>query len=200
MLALSAPVYVPLSEWATVSLLNSDFLVCLQPVYALLLAAAVVLYPVFAICAFFKRFRPDAFFYLLICVVTVPSVVWGIEQGDRVRIQGMAAFADRSRPLVDAIRQFERERGAPPNDLQQLVPGFLPEVPSTGMTAYPDYEYHVGPIAAQDYHGNPWALSVFTPSGMINFDQMLYFPKQNYPDTGYGGWLERVGDWAYVHE
>jgi len=29
---------------------------------------------------------------------------------------------------------------------------------------------------------------------------MLYFPKKDYPEKGYGGSLERVGDWAYVHE
>ncbi len=29
---------------------------------------------------------------------------------------------------------------------------------------------------------------------------VLYFPNRNYPQHGYGGWLEPVGDWAYVHE
>jgi hypothetical protein len=34
----------------------------------------------------------------------------------------------------------------------------------------------------------------------MNWDMFLYFPKQNYPKAGYGGWLERIEDWAYVHE
>jgi hypothetical protein len=43
-------------------------------------------------------------------------------------------------------------------------------------------------------------LVVFTPSGAINFDQFMYFPNRNYPEQGFGGWIERIGDWAYVHE
>ncbi len=46
----------------------------------------------------------------------------------------------------------------------------------------------------------PWALQVLPPVFGVGFDLMLYFPKQDYPENGYGGWLERVGDWAYVHE
>jgi hypothetical protein len=65
------------------------------------------------------------------------------------------------------------------------------------MRAYPEYRYTPN---ATNYEGNPWVITVFTPSGGINFDQFMYFPLTNYPKTGYGGWLERVGDWAYVHE
>ena len=53
---------------------------------------------------------------------------------------------------------------------------------------------------AKNWDDNPWVLVVFTPGGGINFDRMLYFPKQNYPRSGYGGGIERVRDWAYVHE
>ena len=67
------------------------------------------------------------------------------------------------------------------------------------MAAYPEYKYLSGE-KVKDYDGNPWVLYVFTPSGGINFDQFLYFPLQNYPSHGYGGSLERIGNWAYVHE
>ncbi len=50
------------------------------------------------------------------------------------------------------------------------------------------------------HDNNPWVLIVHTPSGGINFDQFMYFPLQNYPESGYGGWLARIRDWAYVHE
>jgi len=45
-----------------------------------------------------------------------------------------------------------------------------------------------------------WFLSVNVPCFGVGFDQMLSFPLQNYPKVGYGGGLERVKDWAYVHE
>ena len=65
------------------------------------------------------------------------------------------------------------------------------------MGAYPEYHYST---SSKDYLGNPWVLTIYTPSGGINFDQFMYFPLTNYPKTGYGGSLERIGDWAYVHE
>lgn len=34
----------------------------------------------------------------------------------------------------------------------------------------------------------------------INFDVFVYWPEGNYPDSMYGGWVERIGHWAYMHE
>ena len=113
---------------------------------------------------------------------------------------GMRSFSQRSQSLINAINAYERDHSAPPGSLDDLVPDYLPAVPSTGMMAYPEYQYYTDDEAKEHYADNPWALSVFTPGGGINFDMMLYFPNQNYPDRGYGGGLERVGDWAYVHE
>ena len=53
---------------------------------------------------------------------------------------------------------------------------------------------------AHKWDDNSWVLYIDTPSGGINFDMFMYFPNQNSPKTGYGGVLERIGDWAYVHE
>jgi hypothetical protein len=47
---------------------------------------------------------------------------------------------------------------------------------------------------------NAWVLYVDTPRAGINFDQFIYLPLTNYPPRGFGGRLERLGDWAYVHE
>ena len=49
--------------------------------------------------------------------------------------------------------------------------------------------------------GNPWMLTVFTPVGFPDFDQFIYYPSQNYPDYYWGSNpVERIRDWAYVHE
>ena len=101
--------------------------------------------------------------------------------------------------LVRAIHQYENNTGQPPPDLADLVPDYLPSVPRTGLPAYPDYEYSTG-HAPDRWDGNPWVLYVLTSSGGINFDQFLYFPLQNYPESGCGGALQRIGAWAYVHE
>ncbi|MEO7297856.1 MAG: hypothetical protein ABI042_04690 [Verrucomicrobiota bacterium] len=101
--------------------------------------------------------------------------------------------------MVEAVKKYEQTYGNPPESLEALIPKFLLQVPTTEMGAYPKYEYVVGDQAKR-FEGNPWALYVFTPAAGINFDQFMYFPLQNYPKKGYGGWLEQIGDWAYVHE
>jgi len=53
---------------------------------------------------------------------------------------------------------------------------------------------------ARAWGGNAWILQVYCPGPVKNFDTFLYFPNLNYPKEGYGGLIERVGDWAYVHE
>jgi len=99
--------------------------------------------------------------------------------------------------LTNAVRAYSAAHGGPPPSLDALVPRFLPRIPSTGMGAYPAFEYEVGPKAPA---GEKWALTVSTSLGMLNWDILLYLPSGQYPTHGYGGRLERFGDWAYVHE
>ena len=103
---------------------------------------------------------------------------------------------DASR-LTNAIRAYSKAQGTPPSSLDALVPSFLQAIPSTGMGAYPSFEYQVGPQAPA---GEEWAISVSTSLGILNWDILLYLPSGQYPAYGYGGRVERFGDWAYVHE
>jgi hypothetical protein len=79
-------------------------------------------------------------------------------------------------------------------DLASLFPRGGPE---TGLGAYPKIRYTVS-SAAEHLYGNSWMLSVDAFSG--GFDQLIYLPNQEYPLSGFGGSLERLGVWAYVHE
>jgi hypothetical protein len=123
----------------------------------------------------------------------------GLKFGFWVRAYGFAQLAERSKPLVKAIKEYDARFGQLPASLEGLVPEFLPFVPLTGMAAYPHYEYATGE-KAETFDGNPWVLYVNTPNGLINWDMFMYLPLQNYPEKGYGGSLERIGDWAYMHE
>jgi hypothetical protein len=114
----------------------------------------------------------------------------------------MLAFerlAQRSRPLIQAIKQYEATYGAPPETLTDLVPTYLPEVPRTGMAAYPHYRYRIC-NGLEQCDGNRWAVSVPAPFGVLNWDEFIYYPLGNYPQTDFRGWLEPIRDWAYVHE
>jgi hypothetical protein len=59
---------------------------------------------------------------------------------------------------------------------------------------------YVGAESRESFDGNPWVLVAPVSSGIINWDLFMYFPLQNYPDHGYGGSVQRIADWAYVHE
>lgn len=116
-----------------------------------------------------------------------------------VRPHFFEQLAERSQALVQAIRLYDADYGRPPASLANLVPEYLPEIPRTGMAAYPDYKYKVCDVS-DECEGNAWVLSVPTPIGFLNWDEFVYYPSGNYPSTDVRGWLEPVRDWAYVHE
>jgi hypothetical protein len=48
--------------------------------------------------------------------------------------------------------------------------------------------------------GTPWELRVDCSNGFGNWDRFIYWPTREYPEHVYGGGVELLGDWAYVHE
>ena len=148
----------------------------------------------------FRARRKEAAKLLTGAAVYLAIGILCVSIGSKVRIRGFERLVERSRPLISAIRRFEADNKRPPAGLAELVPQYLTTIPSTGMAAYPHYEYVTGAKAREHYDGNAWAVWVDSPSGGINWDIFLYYPEQNYPPRGHGGSLERVKDWAYVHE
>jgi hypothetical protein len=192
------PVLV-LLEYQAVAPVGHWGLLILELPYVLGILAAACCILVLPFVALRRARRLSALAWLVAAVLYLSLAIGGLVIGERIRFWAFDRLAERSVPLVSAIRSYETARGQPPPTLEALVPTFLPRVPRTGMMAYPDYQYYVGPDA-QRHDGNPWALVVFTPGGGINFDRFMYFPLQNYPEIGYGGPLARIRDWAYVHE
>jgi hypothetical protein len=198
--ALLGIVFFPLSEWLATAPFGTGVLRHCQLLYLIPVAVTLLGLPVFVLAMVFKSTRGTASRFLLFAVAGCAGAIGGMWLGGIVRMAGMRHFAQRSEAVVSAVRQYEQDHGAPPSDLSQLAPRYLAAPPTTGMGAYPEYRYHCGAEALERFHGNTWALSVFTPRGLINFDMMIYLPNQEYPDRGYGGVLVRVGSWAYVHE
>jgi hypothetical protein len=192
--------YVMFTEYAAISPWGTDAFLWLGLFFIIpLLPAAAIVFLGAPIAVCFRKTRRIALISLVLAAFYVLGVVGGAIIGGEIRMWGFARLADRSETLVMAIKSYEARFGRPPDSLDSLVPEFIPAIPSTGMRAYPKYEYVAGEEAKQ-FDKNPWALYVFTPSGGINFDQFMYLPRQNYPKYGYGGYLQRLGDWAYVHE
>jgi ABC-type transport system involved in multi-copper enzyme maturation permease subunit len=160
------------------------------------LVAIVISLPFFLI----RSKRKEAISLFSVAGVYLAFGILCLSIGSKVRMRGFERLADRSRLLIAAVHRFHAENKRPPDSLAELVPNYLATIPNTGMAAYPKYEYVTGRHAFENYDGNPWAVWVDTPSGGINWDIFLYYPRQNYPQRGHGGYLERVKDWAYVHE
>jgi hypothetical protein len=162
----------------------------------LLAAISVLLFGVTGLL--FARSRANALRCLGAVLTGAPLVVLGLNLGERVRRDAFVQLAARSASLVQAVREFEAKQGRLPAQLAELAPTFIPAVPGTGLCAYPGYAYLEG-ADARRFAENPWVLLV--PAYRLScFDKFLYLPRQNYPTQGFGGSLERMGDWAYVYE
>jgi hypothetical protein len=147
-----------------------------------------------------RRTRRWALLYGGTALVFIPSLAVGVcYLGKLVWRDAVIRFERRSEPLVQAVHAYGAKHGRPPAALEDLVPAYLKEVPSTGIGIRSTYKYVAGEQASA-YGGNPWVLMVSPPCPPLGFDLLLYFPLRNYPRTGYGGWLERIGSCAYVHE
>jgi hypothetical protein len=198
--ALLGVVLFALSNWLTTQPFGTGALMVGQTLFIQPPGILFLCLPILLLGFLFDSTRQKAGRLLLFSLGGLLGALCGMFIGSFGRWAGVQAFVQRSETVVRAIHEYEREHGQPPADLQQLVPQYLAAIPSTGMGAYPHYEYHCGDDAYWRFRKNPWALSVNTPLWGINFDMLIYLPNQNYPKDGYGGVLERVGSWAYVHE
>ncbi len=119
-----------------------------------------------------------------ICFAGVLSATW--------RMTAFEWSTHRARPLVEAIERYELDNGKPPTKLDALVPLYLDQIPGR----LPPLEIAV----TLDYPPNKWLLRADAGSGFLNWDQLLYLPQENYDDFTWGGSIERLGAWGYLHE
>lgn len=122
--------------------------------------------------------------------------VLGIWLGGELRMYGFELAAKRAEPMIEAIEKYTHDNGQPPERLSALVPNYLTELP----TKLPPVEIVTDPKKLLEYGNNPWALTALVSRGLMNWDRFVYFPDQAYPERGFGGSIERVRNWAYVHE
>jgi hypothetical protein len=160
-----------------------------------LLASFGVLFVTLVFCLL-KRSRNSAVVWLVISVAFAASILVSLGEARRIRHDAFYELAERSSSLVEAIERYDNRFGKPPEKLGELVPDFISVIPSTGMGAYPEYKY----LAGELYEGNPWVLIIHTPTAIGDFDQFVYYPLQNYPAHWFGNRMERIRDWAYIHE
>jgi len=130
---------------------------------------------------------------LLGIALFLPSL--GVSSMARMRLIRQATI--RAEPLLHALERYREDHSAYPDALEELQPGYVAEVPGTGMIAHPDFVYVPPEEAEPEAGGYGLRVSCFLIGG---FDSLHYWPSQDYPDKMYGGVVERIDDWAYVHE
>lgn len=122
--------------------------------------------------------------------------VLSLINGQQLRMQEFAALSKRSQPLTAAIHRYVKATGHEPGSLKDLVPQYLPAVPSTGMGAYPSYEYDVVDTTS----GKQWELKVPCSVGFLHWGLFFYRSTEKYEAHEHGGTVQRMGNWAYVHD
>jgi hypothetical protein len=168
----------------------------LAAILFLLLAFATLLFG--PIGLLFRNHRRQAAGYMVVAAVFILSFFGGFRWRMELWRSNITRVAQQGQPLVDAITAYNVEHGRSPGSLEELVPGYIDRIPDTGIGMWPDFQYVVG--QPDKFDGNEWVLLVTPPNLPMGFDQFMYFPRQNYPRVGYGGGIERIGTWGYVHE
>ena len=135
-----------------------------------------------------------------------------LTDGDWVRVDvhrcGFAKVSDQSRAAGD-IASVDPERlsecahqdvgGSAFGELLGAAAGGAKGSDAMGVV-YKDDDVLGEPSGRRAARSSPWELRVDCPIGFLNWDVFFYWPTQNYPDGIYGGAIERIADWAYVHE
>lgn len=175
-------------QWATSRTGSIAPLAIVQSlVFAVAIAALVAL--VWGILLLISRRRDRGILFLLSALVVIGT---GPVMGPYIqqfRHERFGEFAARSRPLLSAIDSYERDNGHPPKALEALVPGYLQEVPTTGMGAFPAYLY------STECHSSRWCLAVPVGATLLQWEALRYAPSQACT-RGYicfDGWILDIG-------
>jgi len=159
----------------------------------------MVVMTIAAIGFFVTRLRCPSLAVFIGAGLLVTMGIASLKSADRIRMQGFERLSREVAPLVEAIRTYTSEHGKPPKSLEEFEVHYPPGHVIKG-DELPEFDYVPGDRAAERYHGNPWVLVLETPTGPLKWDRFVYYPLQNYPPLWRGGWFEKVGDWAYLHE
>ena len=159
--------------------------------------------PLFALLMLKRDFRRIALLATAGCAI-YGVVGWSLFYlASEYRLARFETVAEQSEYLVDAIRRYEIDKGYPPSRFEELVPAYIPDMPRTGMGAYPDFHYRVKKMDSDinnHWFNGPWSLYIDIPLNDKHSEKFIYFPQRDIPDHWEQNIIERVGDWIYVRD
>ena len=115
----------------------------------------------------------------------------------KVRSVAMMNAALTGSRISEALDRYRADHGAYPDEFDDLVPQYVDQIPFTGMVGYPQFYYKSG---ANIPGSGGYEIGINCPIAVLNWDKFFYWPSKAYPKSIYGGSVEPIGDWAYVHE
>ncbi len=134
--------------------------------------------------------------YVLVFGLVLSGGLLGFRQSDVVRAKVWTEFTHAAKPLVEAIARHQEDTGTLPGKVEDLVPRWLDRVPRPPggrpieLIQKPDDEF-----------GQPWRIRIDAGKTPGSFgDWFVFHPTGDYPQSGYGGLLVRMGDWGYYCE
>ncbi len=167
----------------------------LLAILCLLLSLVILL--IMAVILLFKREkRTLRYVFAGVLLVFLGSLVSALSPF-LVRTDFVKTFtpvAERGQAIIDAVEAYHMDKGTYPGCVDDFVPVYLKQLPSTGLAGYPEFEYTQGDNTI------PYAITVNTPRGVLNWDQFIYWPTGEYDKQYWGGWIEPIGKWVYFHE
>lgn len=119
------------------------------------------------------------------------------QKQEEARIAGLHRVAATSQPLIAAIEQYQSEHGEPPAKLEELVPAYLSDIPTTGILISPTFHYSTH--HAQD-NTKVWEMSVGCPRGVIDFSRYRYQNPQSLELQQHPAVVARDGNWTYEQD
>ena len=139
----------------------------------------------------------DFFLIALILFFTIIGLMYSSRKASEFKYRAFLEMTLRAEPLINAIEKYRADNGDFPYNIEELIPFYIPERPYTGIPIYPNYQYESA--SSSEGEIEEYELKVYCSHGM-SFDSFFYWPKKEYPQRIYGGEVQRIGDWAYVHE
>jgi hypothetical protein len=101
----------------------------------------------------------------------------------------------QAQPLIGAIEKFRRTTGVYPEELEELIPKYIADLPSTGLYRNPSFSYRRASSGKSYKH---YVLFVKLRSTSLN-DALIYWPEGQYPARGgeRTTFPKTIGEWAY---
>ncbi|MCB9876509.1 MAG: hypothetical protein H6835_02815 [Planctomycetes bacterium] len=194
-LLLTVVIYLPYLLGRALCLVGLGWRLQAFELYLLVPGIALLLVLPGAVGMLFRRTRRAAAPTLCCALMLLLGFVVVDLVGDRLRRLGFENAAERARPLVAALQRYVEERGAPPEQVGDLVPKALDRMPEK----LPELKVLIGDEAMHTY-GTRWALEADVSTGSFNWDRWVWLPKGAAPMSRDDRTSQRTGDWWWVRE